>query len=198
MPRKARKYIIIPGAVYHIVARGNNERRIFRSSRDYNKLRKILAQVKIEMPFYLYCYSSMPNHFHLEIETIDVSISKIMHRVNSIYAVYFRRRYKISGHLFQGRFFSAPITQESYFWAVARYIDLNAVRAKLVKNPEDYPYGSFRYYFQKEYKEQLIDRERFLRYGGENFEEARLNYIELVKRGAEIEQVPSFIAKNFR
>jgi len=192
MPRKARKYIITPNTLYHIVCRGNNKRRIFRTSRDYQKLLKIIELAKKKFPFYLYSYSLLPNHYHLGIETIKISISKIMHYINFSYANYFHYRYKTSGHLFQGRFFSSLIEKESYFWEFSRYIDLNAVRAGLVKKPEDYQWGSYKFYFQKNYRRKLIDYERFLEYGGENLEEARIQYLQFVEVGLELNKKPNF------
>ena len=183
MPRKARKFIDFPGTLYHIVVRGNNQRRIFRRGRDYKKFLKILKQVKREYPFYLYAYNLLPNHFHLIIERRRISISKIMGRINSLYAQYFNRYYKRSGHLFQGRFYSSVIDKEKYFWAAARYVDLNAVRAGLVKRPEDYPWSSYLVYYQKYYNGDLIDRERFLGYVEGDIEEARLKYLEFVQEG---------------
>ncbi len=197
MPRKARKYIIAPGVSYHIVCRGNNEKRIFRSVRDRKRLLKIIEETKRKYPFYLYSYSLMSNHYHLEIETIEESISKIMHRINFLYAIYFRKKYKISGHLFQDRYFSNIIEKESYFCEVARYIELNAVRAGLVEKPEDYRWASFQFYFQEEYNGDLIDRERFLKHysRGDDLDDARLDYIQFVHEGMKIERLPSFITK---
>ena len=192
MPRKPRQYIIAPGSFYHVVARGNNERRIFRSSRDYRKFLRILEDTKKKFPFYLYSYNLIPNHYHFEIETQDISISKIMHRINFLYASYFHRRHKTSGHLFQGRFFSNLISKESYFWEVARYIDLNAVRAGVAKRPEDYKWGSYLVYFQENHNENLIDRDRFLEYGGEDLEKSRLTYLKFIEEGMEKERAPKF------
>ena len=73
MPRKARKYIIASGLLYHIVCRGNNRKRIFRAVRDYKKMLNILRDTKEKYPFYLYVYSLMPNHYHFIIETKDIS-----------------------------------------------------------------------------------------------------------------------------
>lgn len=192
MPRKPRQYIIAPGSFYHVVARGNNERRIFRSPRDYRKFLRILEDTKKKFPFYLYSYNLIPNHYHFEIETQDISISKIMHRINFLYASYFHRRHKTSGHLFQGRFFSNLISKESYFWEVARYIDLNAVRAGLAKRPEGYKWGSYLVYFQENHNENLIDRDRFLEYGGEDLEKSRLTYLKSVEEGIGKERAPKF------
>lgn len=181
MPRKARKYIIAPNNLYHIVVRGNNQRGIFRSSRDYKKFLQILQETKKKYPFYLYSYNLLPNHYHLEIETRAIPISKIMHQINNSYVKYFRKRYGGSGHLFQERFFSSLIDKDPYFWEVSAYIDLNACQAGLVKKPEDWPWSSYSIYCQEEYKEELIDRDRFLKHGDENLEKSRLSYLKFVK-----------------
>lgn len=196
MARKPRKYIDQPHTIFHIVCRGNNQRRIFRRPRDYKKLLNILRQVKREFPFYLYCFNLLPNHFHLLVETDKISISKIMGRINFLYAQYFNRRYHRSGHLFQDRFYSSRVDRESYFWIVGRYIDLNAVHAGLAQRPENYLWSSYPIYCEKDYEDNLIDRERFLSYiGVTNLEEARLEYMKFVQGGINSEEVknPEFI-----
>jgi len=187
MPRRPRKEIDQKGAIFHIVCRGNNQRRIFLSSRDYKKFLKILEEAKKKFPFYLYSFTLIPNHYHLEIETIKISISKIMHFINNCYVKYFNRRYKRSGHLFEDRFYCSHIDNESYFWQVAQYIDLNAVKAGLVEKPEDYPWSSYKFYYQNEDDGKLIDNERFLRFGGdEPLEKLRQNYIKFVEDGLKL------------
>ena len=181
MSRKPRQEIIVPNALYHIVCRGNNKKRIFRRGKDYKKLLKIIEVTKKKYPFYFYSYNLLPNHYHLFIEIIDESISKILHQINSSFAKYFRHRYGGVGHLFQGRFFSGLIKKDSYFWAVACYVDLNAVRAGLAKKPENYRWSSYSIYNQKEYQGKLIDRDEFLRYGGKDLEKSRLSYLKFVK-----------------
>lgn len=182
MPRQARKEIDQKGAIYHIVCRGNNQRRIFRSPQDYKKFLKIIEEAKRKFPFYLYSYNLLPNHYHLEIETIEVSVSKIMHYINNCYAKYFKHRYNYIGHLFQDRFYSSLIDKESYFWEVCCYIDLNAVKADIVKRPEDYQWSSYQFYYQKEYDGKLIDRDKFLQYGGQrSLEQLRQEYIKFVE-----------------
>lgn len=115
-----------------------------------------------------------------------------MHRVNFRYANYFHHRYGTSGHLFQDRFYSSLINKESYFWEVARYIDLNAVRAGLVKRPEDYRWSSFSVYSESKKREkliaELINLDKFLEYGGENLEKARKEYLEFVRVGLELKK----------
>lgn len=192
MPRKPRLETIIPSGLYHIVCRGNNQRRIFRRPRDYKKFLKILQETKEKYPFYFYSYNLLPNHYHLEIEIIDVSISKIMHQINNTYVKYFRKRYSGSGHLFQERFYSSLIDKDSYFWEVGCYIDLNAVRAGLVSVPEDYKWSSYPVYCQKSYNDTLIDRNKFLEYIGENLEGARLAYLKFVEERLKLKKEPPF------
>lgn len=194
MTRKLREKIIAPEKTYHVVCRGINQKRIFRGARDYKKLLAIIKKAKKMYNFYLYSYNFLSNHIHLFIETKDISISKIMHYINGCYAGYFNHRNKRSGHLFQDRFYASLIDTESYFWAVSAYIDLNAVRAGLVKNPEDYPWSSYQFYFKGNFDNNLIDAERFLLLGGNgSIEELRQEYLEFVKEEAKREKRPKFI-----
>lgn len=196
MPRRARQNIISPGTIYHIVCRGNGERKIFWRKRDYSKLIKIIAKTKLQYPFYLYTYNLLPNHYHLEIEARAIPISKIMHQINNSYVKYFNRSYHNSGHLFQDRFFSNVVSRSRYLWEVTRYIDLNAVRAGLVKNPRDYLWSSFSVYLQKNFSNRLIDRDRFLKYGGENLEDVRISYLEFINEALKVEDyTPKFPLK---
>jgi REP element-mobilizing transposase RayT len=201
MPRKPRKYIIAPYSLYHIVTRGNNQRRIFRSPRDYKKFLKIIEETKKKFPFYLYSLNLLSNHYHFELETKEVPISKIMHQINTSYVKYFRKRYGGSGHLFQERFFSSLINKDSYFWEVSAYIDLNAARAGLVEKPEDWPWSSYLIYIKGKKKEKLklieklIDKERFLRYGGEDLEKVRFSYLKFIEERLKSKKEPPFPIK---
>lgn len=192
MPRRPRKNIIAPNTIYHIVCRGNAEKKIFRRKRDYATLLKIIGKAKFKYPFYFYFYNFLPNHYHFGIEMQTISISKIMHQINNSFAKYFRRNYGSSGHVFQGRFFSQVVDKERYLWELARYIDLNAPRAGLVENPEDYPWSSFSLYCQRNYQDSLVDRERFLRHSGKDLETARISYLKFVKEGLRSKRKPSF------
>ena len=182
MPRKLRGRITFPGALYHVVCRGVNEKNIFRHPCDYRKILKILKDAKEKYNFHLHSYSLMTNHFHLQIRVEDIPISKIMHYINTCYAMYFNRKYSRSGHLFQDRYYASLIDTESYFWAVSVYIDLNPVRAGLVRVPEDYQWGSYQFYFQRNYNNNLVDCTDFLQLGGEGgiafLCQSYLNFVE--------------------
>ncbi len=192
MPRIPRQETIAPNTLYHIVCRGNNQRRIFRSPRDYKKILRIINEAKKKYPFYFYSFNLLPNHYHLEIETIDTPVSKVMHQINNIYAKYFRKRYGGKGHLFEDRFYSSVVDKDSYFWELGCYINLNAVRAGLVKKPQDYRWSSFPIYYQKDYEDDLIDRDRFLGYIDENLEAGRLLYLKFIEERLKLDRQPPF------
>ena len=142
MARKPR--IEIAGGLYHVISRGNNRRKIFRSHDDYLKFTGLLQQQKSKLPFYLYAYCLMPNHVHLLIEMQDDPLSRIMQILLTSYSQYYNRRYRKIGHLFQGRYKSILCQTDRYLGELVRYIHLNPVRARIVKRPEDFEYSGHR------------------------------------------------------
>ena len=84
-----------------------------------------------------------------------------MKRINQIYAQYFNKKYNYIGHIFQDRYHSEIIKDDSQMLTTSRYIHLNAVRANMVKEPEEYDYSSFRMYIGCK-KEELISSQRVL------------------------------------
>lgn len=144
MARKPRVWY--PGAVYHIMCRGNNKNDIFHDDRDRNIYLYLLRKTKESKPFFLHCYCLMSNHVHLLIETIDINISTIMKEINMSYSIYYNKQYEFVGHLFQGRYRSELIEDARYLWEVSRYIHLNPVRSGLTDQPIDYNWSSYRDY----------------------------------------------------
>lgn len=191
MPREARYHIIAPHTLYHVVAHG--QQRLFKSVRDFKKFLKILQDTKSEFPFLLYSFNLIPTHYHLEIETIEISLSEIMHAINNLFSKYIRHRYHGRGHVFRERYFSNVVDKDSYFWELAAYIDLNAVRAGIVKHPKDWRWSSYHFYCKKDYNNELIDRDRFLEYISEDLEQARKSYLNFVEERLYSEKDPFFI-----
>ncbi len=85
----------------------------------------------------------MTNHYHLQIRSKEASLSKVMALINKRYANYYNIKYKLSGHVFEKRFYDKLIEDKEGMLAVSRYIHLNPVEAKMVKKPEDYPWSSY-------------------------------------------------------
>ena len=91
----------------------------------------------------------MTNHYHLQMRSKEVSISKIMSLVNKRYANYFNWRYQLTGHVFEKRFFDKVIYGEEGMFETSRYIHLNPVEAGMVKKPEQYHWSSYYLYMNQ-------------------------------------------------
>jgi putative transposase len=177
MARKPR--IEIPGGLYHMITRGNNRRRIFRSHDDYLKFLLFLESQKAKRPFYLYAYCLMPNHVHLLAEMQDDPISRVMQALLTAYSQYHNRKYRKVGHLFQGRYKAILCQTDRYLAELVRYIHLNPVRAKMVARPEDYEYSGHRAYLGLD-SSGLVDAEPVLRHFGANKRKAVEVYTRFV------------------
>ena len=144
MPRPKR--IWIPHLFYHIVCRGNRRDPLFLSASDFQAFFHILYQLHEKIPFELASYCLMTNHFHLQLRSQEVSISKVMSLINKRYANYYNTKYCLTGHVFEKRFYSSPIVDREGMLQVSRYIHLNPVVAKMVRRPEDYRWSSFLFF----------------------------------------------------
>src|SRR5205823_2979381 len=142
MARKPR--FEVESGLYHVITRGVDRRDIFHSVEDHRKFISQLTVQKEKLPFYLYAYCLMTNHIHLLIERRTHDIGKIMHRLLTGYSQYYNRRYRRTGHLFQGRHKAILCQSDLYLAELVRYIHLNPVRARMVDKPEEYPYSSHR------------------------------------------------------
>ena len=131
MPRKAR--IDAPGALHHIIVRGIEKRKIFEDDKDRDQFIKRLGDILTEAETPIYAWVLIPNHVHLLLKTGLTPIAIIMSRLLTGYAGYFNRRHRRHGHLFQNRYKSILCQEEPYFRELVRYIHLNPLRAKLVR-----------------------------------------------------------------
>jgi len=132
------------GAVYHITSRGNALGDIFFADSDRERFLQILSAVVDRFSWQCHAYCLMTNHYHLLIETPDANLSQGMRQLNGIYTQWINRKYRRTGHVFQGRFKSVLIEKESHLLEVARYIVLNPVRAKMVRSARDWRWSSYR------------------------------------------------------
>lgn len=119
-----------PDAYYHVTCRGNEQQKIFRDARDREEFISLLTRSADIFAVRVLAYALMPNHFHLLICTPQGNLSEFMRHFNISYTGAFNRKYKRSGHLYQGRYKSFLIDKENYLLEVSRYIHLNPLRMK--------------------------------------------------------------------
>lgn len=142
MPRRARSYIA--GLPYHIVQRGNNREACFLEPEDYQYYLELWQQLSRRHGAMVHAYCLMTNHIHFLVtpDTKD-AISNTMKVVGSRYAQYMNKKYRRTGTLWEGRHRSSLVQAERYLLTCQRYIELNPVRADMVKRPEEYHWSSY-------------------------------------------------------
>ena len=140
-----------------------------------------MHEVKKKHPYILHAFCLMPNHFHLLIQRLTVSLSTILQRIQCTYAIRLNRRRNQTGHLFQGRFKDVPCESDQQYQNVIRYIHYNAVRAGLVVHLEQWDWSSHNAYNSDAGANYgIVDTPVGLGILGPNDLAARYNYAELM------------------
>lgn len=146
MPRLAR--CVFAGLPHHVVQRGNRREDVFFSDADRSTYLDWLGQYCAEHGAHVLAYCLMTNHVHLVIvPPVADGLARIMRPLHTRYAMRVNRRRGLSGHLWQGRYFSS-VLDESYLWTAIRYVERNPVRARLVGRAETYRWSSARAHCQ--------------------------------------------------
>lgn len=129
--------------IYHIINRGNMRMQVFDDMEDYEYFLELLEKASKREKVEVHAYCLMPNHFHLLlIPKESNSLSKLMQWVMTSHVRYYHKKNKTSGHIWQGRYKSFIVEKENYYMTLIRYIEANALRAKLIKKAQDWKYGS--------------------------------------------------------
>ena len=175
--------VCFDGAIYHVVARGNNRAPIFADDHDRRRYLKLLGRYKQRFRFLVHAYALMPNHVHLILEpAAGTTISQIMQCLSIAYTKFFNTRHDRVGHVFQGRFRSRLIEHDLYLLVASRYVHLNPVRAKLVSRPGEFPWSSYCVYRKaSQDPAQLVDPTLVLSLVSQDPERQRQEYCQFVE-----------------
>ncbi|WP_174614748.1 transposase [Virgibacillus ihumii] len=133
-----KKRVWVPNSFYHVVCRGNRRDALFKDEGDFKTFLHILQQVHKKIPFELASYCLMTNHFHLQIRSKEQPISKVMSLINKRYADYYNTKNRITGHVFEKRYYDKLIGTKQGMLEVSRYIHLNPVDADMVNHAQNY------------------------------------------------------------
>jgi REP element-mobilizing transposase RayT len=151
MARKLR--VQYPGAIYHVMNRGDRREPIFKDDRDRKLFLQTLDEACEKTGWHIQAWCLMPNHFHMVIETPQANLVAGMKWLLGAYTGRFNRRHKLFGHLFSGRYKALIVdgSGNGYLKTVCDYVHLNPARARLLR-PEQklvsYPWSSLRFYLQ--------------------------------------------------
>ena len=142
MPRRARLKVV--GLPLHLIQRGNNRSACFYADEDYSLYLHHLGELARKFHCALHAYVLMTNHVHLLLTPARLDgPSLLMKHLGQRYVQYVNRVYRRSGTLWEGRFRSSIVQQQDYLLRCYRYIELNPVRAGMVRHPREYGWSSY-------------------------------------------------------
>jgi putative transposase len=180
MPRGPR--VDAEGALYHVICRGVERRPIFRDDTDRSGFLARLERLVVEEGASLFAYVLLDNHVHLVLRREGRPLGQLMRRLLTGHSVSFNRRHRRAGHLFQNRYRAVLCEEDAYLLQLVRYVHLNPVRAKLVKDPSTYEWSSHRAYLRRRAPawlrtemvlEQLGGRAAYRRFISEGYREGK-------------------------
>jgi REP element-mobilizing transposase RayT len=182
-----------PGAWYHVTSRGNENKKIFSDDHDKKRFLEILSTTRNLYGVEVHAYVLMDNHFHLVLMTSEANLSSFMQRFNTTYTIYYNRRHKRRGHLYQGRYKAILIEEDSYLLELSRYVHLNPVRIKRFSSSDikekrkiirTYRWSSYNGYVHLKNRETLVNYSKILgMIGGKDDKERGRRYERFVIAG---------------
>ena len=167
------------------MARGNGRQDIVCDDADRDRLVEYLGRATVRCSWRVYAFAVMSNHLHVVLKTPEPNLSRGMQNFLSAYANAWSRRHRFNGHVFQGRYRTELVEDESYLWTVTRYVHLNPVRARLVDHPSAWKWSSYPGYVRDRRRLEWVAHDELLassagEFGGSGSEPARAyrRYVE--------------------
>jgi len=183
MPRLQR--IMAAGFPQHVVQRGNNREDCFFADADYAAYLHWLERAARTYSVAIHAYVLMTNHVHLlATPGLEGGVSKMMQYLGRYYVQYINKTYGRSGTLWERRFHASVVETEAYLLTLQRYIELNPVRAGIVKTPEQYKWSSARDHLAPVGSSLIVDHEVYMRLGATPSERASA-YVPLMVKPLE-------------
>jgi putative transposase len=187
MPRRQR--LVAPNVPLHIIQRGNNRQNCFFATSDYLVYLDLLKRSASRTGCAVHAYVLMSNHVHILISpAIEVGPGEMMKAVGERYVQYINQTYNRTGTLWEGRFRSCLVQDETYLLICHRYIELNPVRAGMVSHPSLYNWSSYRCNAYGDANELITSHPLFDSLGNDQYERA-LAYRDLFRTGIKEQEV---------
>lgn len=187
------KRINLPYTLYHVFSRTNSDGAAFGDTADREMFLHYLSKFTALFQLRVHAWCLMDTHFHLLLETGErPALSEFMKRLLTAYTVYFNRRHRLHGHLFQGRYKSLVVEKSSYLLAVSRYIHLNPALTAKPANAEKFEGSSLRYFINGGEPPFLETAETLAWFKGN-----RKKYAEFVREGLKKDVKPEVLQQSF-
>ena len=193
MPRQPR--LDVPGTLHHVIVRGIERRKIVDDDRDRNSFIERVAELSTDLETPIYAWALMKNHAHILLRSGPGGLPNFMRKLLTGYAVYYNKRHKRHGHLFQNRYKSIVCEEDSYFRELVRYIHLNPLRGNLVeqmKELDKFEWCGHSSILGKRGNDWQ-DIEYVLAWFGDSKWEAKHNYHHFVEKGVSLGRQPQLV-----
>jgi REP element-mobilizing transposase RayT len=169
------------GAIYHIMSRGVGRGKIFLTNDDYSRLLEYIENAREKFNLDIFAFVLMSNHYHMFLRTNEPNLSRTMQWIQTAYSIYYNRNHKRSGHLFQGRYKSIIVGDESYWHILSLYIHLNPLRAGIIEKLSEYKWSSYHDYVNAKKVHKWVNSEAVLEGLGSNKQDSRKEYRKLIR-----------------
>ena len=169
-----------PGAICHVIVRGNRRATIFEDDEDRQRFLSDLERITNRYGWRILAYCLMGNHYHLLVLVGNSGLAHGMRDLNSAYCQAFNRRRGLVGHVVQGRYMSPIVERDGYLETLVRYIIRNPVRARICAHPGDWPWSSYRATIGQTAVPSFLDPLLVLERFGETADLARVSFRRFV------------------
>ena len=142
MARRPR--IQFPGAVYHVMSRGNRKAPIYDDDHDRECFLEIVGEMSVRYSVRIYTLCEMSNHYHLVLDTPRGNLSDAIRHLNGCYSQAYNRRHDQTGHTFEARYRSLVIQGEIYLKRANRYVVRNPLRARVTNSAAEWRWSTYR------------------------------------------------------
>jgi REP element-mobilizing transposase RayT len=157
--------IELAGGIFHVYARGNCRRWIYRDPADRLSYLRMLHATARRYEWHCLSYCLMTNHVHLLLETPHANLGRGMQSCHGRYAQWLNQRHGMTGHVFEGRFGSVHVEGDGQLWMTARYLAMNPVDAGICAHAAEYEWSSYGAMLRGE-APALLNADRLLSYFG--------------------------------
>jgi REP element-mobilizing transposase RayT len=172
-----------------VTSRGDGRENIFVGDEDRAALLDLFGLVCERFNWICHAYCLMTDHYHLLVETVEGYLSKGMRQLNVVYMQYVNRTHRRVGHVFLGRYKAIVVEKDAYLLELARYVVVNPIRARMIAQPEDWPWSSYHATIGAEAAPTWLAVDSLLRGFGSARGKARKNYINFVRAGVGLPSV---------
>ena len=166
------------------MSRGVGRGKIFLANDDYSRFLEYVSSAREKFNLDIFAFVLMSNHYHILLRTNEANLSRTMQWIQTAYSVYYNRNHKRSGHLFQGRYKSVLVENESYWHILSLYIHLNPIRAGMVEKLSKYKWSSYHDYVSVRKRNKWVNSEAVLEGICSYKQDSRKEYRKLIREAS--------------